>query len=247
MPGFDFEMITDRPSKFGLIVLKSDETIENEFRRAMPAACELFHSRIPSQPDVTPETLMQMKADLPLAAASIPAEFGLEVIGYACTSGATVIGPGEIERMISAEHPGVAVTNPVSAVAAALRHLQARQIGFVTPYIEPVSQAIRDFLTKEGFSVANLISFEQQQEEVVARISERSVLEAVIEAARDEVDAVFVSCTNLKSFEIIEEAEAAIGRPVISSNLALAWHMLALAGADHQAAHLPGRLCRPDQ
>jgi maleate isomerase len=45
-----------------------------------------------------------------------------------------------------------------------------------------------------------------------------------------DCDAVFVSCTNLRVAEIAEEAERRIGRPVLSSNLALAWHMLTLAG-----------------
>ena len=45
-----------------------------------------------------------------------------------------------------------------------------------------------------------------------------------------EMDAVFVSCTNLRSLSVIAEAEARIGKPVLSSNLVLGWHMLRLAG-----------------
>ncbi len=36
----------------------------------------------------------------------------------------------------------------------------------------------------------------------------------------------------LRTAGIIEEAEQALGIPVISSNQALAWHMLRLAGID---------------
>lgn len=39
-----------------------------------------------------------------------------------------------------------------------------------------------------------------------------------------------ISCTNLRCLRIIPEVEAQIGKPVLSSNLALAWHMLRLAG-----------------
>ena len=79
-------------------MLKSDETIENEFRQIIPGQCDLYHSRIPSQPEVTAETLMQMKADLPDAAAAIPASFGMDVIGYACTSGRPSSGLRKLPR-----------------------------------------------------------------------------------------------------------------------------------------------------
>lgn len=245
MAGFAFELIPEDTARMGLIVLKSDETLENEFRALMPRDAELFHSRIPSQPEVTRETLMQMQADLPEAAASIPASFDLSVVGYACTSGATVIGPETVETLIRGEHPGAAVTNPVTAVTTALHHLQVKRVGFVSPYIAPVSQAIRDHLEAAGFAVANLISFEQMEEHVVARISQQSVLEAVVNAAADDdVDAVFVSCTNLKTIDIIDDAERQTGKPVISSNLALAWHMLSLGGIGWDKANQPGMLFR---
>ena len=240
--GFHFDLIEGRRPRLGLIVLKSDETIETEFRQVIPGQCDLYHSRIPSQPEVTPETLMQMKADLPAAAAAIPASFNVDVIGYACTSGATIIGPENVANHVRSQHPSANVTTPVTAVVSAFRHLQCQRIGFVTPYIPEVSLAIRDYLEDEGFEIANLISFEQSSEEIVARISPQSVLSAIQKAANDGVDGVFVSCTNLNSFSIIDQAEAEIGKPVISSNLALAWDMLRLANADWSGSAMPGRL-----
>ena len=114
------------------------------------------------------------------------------------------------------------MTTPVTAVVSAFRHLNCRRIGFVTPYIPDVSLAIRDFLEQNGLTIANLVSFEQSSEAVVS-ITPESVLAAVHEANNDDVDGVFVSCTNLNSFSIIDQAEVEIGKPVISSNLALAW------------------------
>ncbi|MGC6484577.1 MAG: maleate cis-trans isomerase family protein [Candidatus Puniceispirillales bacterium] len=242
MPGFDFDLTEERRPRLGLIVLKSDETIETEFRQIIPGSCDLYHSRIPSQPEVTPETLMQMKADMPTAAAAFPASFGMDVIGYACTSGATIIGPDEVASRIRETHPDAAVTTPITAVVAAFRHLGCRRIGFVTPYIPDVSLAIRDYLEAAGFDIANLVSFEQSEEAVVARIEPRSVLKAIIEVAGDAVDGVFVSCTNLNSFSILDEAEQTIGKPVVSSNLALAWDMLRQGKADLSAASMPGML-----
>src|SRR5699024_4107338 len=47
---------------------------------------------------------------------------------------------------------------------------------------------------------------------------------------RPEADAVFISCGALRSIDIIEELEQKFGKPVISSNQAMMWDMLRLAG-----------------
>jgi maleate isomerase len=41
---------------------------------------------------------------------------------------------------------------------------------------------------------------------------------------------VFVSCTSLRLAEAVAEIEAELGKPVTSSNHAMAWHALRLAG-----------------
>jgi Cu+-exporting ATPase len=76
----------------------------------------------------------------------------------------------------------------------------------------------------------------------VARIAEASTLEAALRlAAAPGVEAVFASCTNLRTLGIVEAAEAESGRPFLSSNLALGWRMLSLAGLPPAEA-APGRL-----
>ncbi|MEM7303714.1 MAG: Asp/Glu racemase [Pseudomonadota bacterium] len=227
----------------GLIVLQSDESVEAELASAinLPGVA-LYHSRIPSAPNVTPETLKQMEADLPHSASLLPTARALDVVGYACTSGATIIGPDRVAELVNAHHPTAKVTNPLSAVIAACGALRVSRLGFVTPYVPNVSNAMRDALSASGISTTSLLSFEQEEEATVARISEQSVLAAITEAANDEaVEAVFVSCTNLRAFSVLEEAESIIGKPVISSNLALAWHMLKLAGCPPSPS-APGRL-----
>lgn len=42
-------------------------------------------------------------------------------------------------------------------------------------------------------------------------------------------DGVFVSCTSLRTMKIIGDVESRLYKPIISSNQALAWHMMRLA------------------
>ena len=60
-------------------------------------------------------------------------------------------------------------------------------------------------------------------------------------AATAECDAIFVSCTSLRTFGIIEQLESELARPVVSSNQALAWHLLRLGGIGDAIPEL-GRL-----
>lgn len=224
----------------GLIVLTTDETMEPELASVFgPSRVPVYHSRIHFEEEVTPETLGQMEQDLPASAGMLSSNVEFGAIGYGCTSGATVIGPDKIASLVNGVHADVPVTNPISAVVAACRALNAKKIGFLTPYVANVSAMMRNLLESEGFEIADFLSFEEGRDSVVARISEASTLEAIKKVGASDCDVVFASCTNLRAFGIIEEAEAAIGKPVISSNSALAWHMAKLAGKEVRG---PGRL-----
>jgi maleate isomerase len=87
-------------------------------------------------------------------------------------------------------------------------------------------------------------SFNHPDDNEVARISEPSIEDALVElGSHDEVDGVFISCTSLRVCGIVERVEQRLGKPVTSSNHALAWHALRLAGVDEPLDGL-GRLFR---
>lgn len=228
---------------FGVIVLATDETIEAEFRSVFNKdGIALYHSRIPNANDVSLETLQAMADEMPRCASLLPASAGLDVIAYACTSGATTIGPEKVGQLIAEHHPTAQSTNPISAVIAACRHLGIRRIGLLTPYMPAVSEKMQDLLRESGFEVTAFGSFEQEDDRVVARISPRSILDALCDiGARDDVDGVFAACTNLRCFSVIDEVEKRIGKPVVTSNQALAWHMLTLADLSTEGMG-PGQL-----
>ena len=227
--------------RLGLIVLSTDETLENEARRIVAGRpVSLLHARIPAEPEVTPEALKTMEGHMSATAALLPK--GLDAVGYGCTSGATVIGPARVAALIGAVQDQAAVTNPLSAVLAALAALQASRIALLTPYLESVNQPLIAALDQAGIDVVVQASFLQSDDWTVARITEEDTLSAVKSIGNTkDCDAIFASCTNLRTLGILQQAEAATGLPVVSSNLALIWHMLKLAGVDARGWG-PGRL-----
>lgn len=218
----------------GVIVLETDETLEPEYSKLINRdAVALYHSRIPMVADIRPDTLAQMEADIPAAARLLPPSLDFDVIGYGCTSASSVIGSENVACAIQSVFPDTKVTDPLAALIAAGKHINARRLGFITPYVPEVSLRMRRRLENAGFEIASFGSFEEGDDRVVARMSEASIASAADQvAAAAPCDAIVIACTNLRCQRIIPEIEARTGVPVISSNVALAWDMLRLAGID---------------
>jgi maleate isomerase len=53
---------------------------------------------------------------------------------------------------------------------------------------------------------------------------------------RDEADAYFISCTAVRSLEVIADLERDIGKPVVTSNQVAAWHALRTMGVKDSIA-----------
>jgi maleate isomerase len=231
----------------GLIVLASDQTVEHEFRQifTMPGVA-LYESRIYNDTNITPDTLKAMEAGLTEAADLIVPGIPLDVVAYGCTSGAMVIGDETVAARIHEARPGVACTSPMKGALAALAALGANRVALLTPYLDEINQTMRNFIEDKGVSVPVMGSFNEPDDNKVGRISPASIRKAALELGRSEsVDAVFVSCTALRVVEIVADLEAELGKPVTSSNHAMAWHCLRLAGIDDPQPHLGRLFTRP--
>ena len=79
-----------------------------------------------------------------------------------------------------------------------------------------------------------MASFNVDDDNLVGRISPDSIESAVLEIGdHPSVDAVFVACTNLRIAETIHSLEKQLGKPVTSSNHAMAWHALTSQASSH--------------
>lgn len=234
-------------ARIGLVVLASDYTIEHEFRRVFNApgfgpGVDYYEARIRNSPQITPETLAAMGPLLTDTVDLILPGATLDVVAFGCTSASMVLGEAAVARAIHAARPGAKATNPITAAFAAFEALGAKRIAVLTPYRADVNAIVRDYIVGHGYQVPVFGSFNEQDDAVVASIDGASLRRAVrsIVAGR-EVDAVFVSCTSVRLLDAVCDIEAETGLPVTSSNHALAWHCLRLAGVAETRPEL-GRL-----
>lgn len=246
----DWELVENLPfttdagfgsvAKVGVLVLASDYTIDHEFRKVFTIpGVEFYQARIENSPQVTPETLAAMEEKIPDSVRLILPGEPLDVVAYGCTSATTVLGEETVFRRIREAQPNAKVTSPITAAFAAFDAMGAKRIAVLTPYRSDVNVAVRAYILNAGYEVPVFGSFNEQNDPVVARIDFASISAAVDRITRDhQVDMVFVSCTSVRLIDSVVALEEQTGLPVTSSNHAMAWHCMRLAGVEEP---MPGR------
>ncbi|MGD2037054.1 MAG: hypothetical protein PVH28_04165 [Desulfobacterales bacterium] len=221
-------------ARIGLIVLSSDQTIEYEIRQMLDLPGVSFYgNRLYCSPTITPETLKDMENKIPETTRLIIPGLHLDVVAYGCTSGSMLIGIENVHARIHEVRPEVACTAPLQAATAAFQALSSSGIALITPYTDDINRRLRGFIQDSGFKVPIMGSWNEPSDDNVGRITPDSIKAVILELGRpDLVDTVFISCTSVRALGIIKAAEDELGKSVVSSNQALGWHSLRLAGVD---------------
>jgi len=228
----------DAVRRIGLVVLETDHTMEGDFARltrgsgVVVVANRVAYANNPT----TPEALGALTRHLTEGAARLLPGLPLDVVHFGCTSASAVIGDSAVTRAIQAAKPGVQVTNPLVATSLALRAVGARRVSILTPYTPAISAPVAQRLSDAGFTMDGLTCWNLGDDREMARIRPEVIVREAIAATAAEADALFISCTAVPSAALVEEIEAALGRPVITSNQAGAWLALRLCGVETPVA-----------
>jgi maleate isomerase len=229
------------PDQVGIgVVIPYDFALDRELWRWVPAQVSLHLTRTPYQ-DI-PVSVAQAIAvgDRETVARCTRDLLTVEpaAVAYGCTSGSFIGGlAGEaalVAGMVEAGAP-MAVTTSGGVIAAA-HALGLKNLAVVTPYDESVGAKLRAYLNEAGIEVAaqNDIGLTGRiwtvPYEVTADLARRT--------AQGGGDAVFLSCTNLLTYDLIASLEQELGVPVITANQVTMWAVLAAAGV---AAVGPGQ------
>jgi maleate isomerase len=221
--------------RMGFIEPGGSEMTTREVYPALPAGAEAFFTRVGFSGETTPEGLRGLidNPRLDEAAALLSAVF-VDVTIFACTTGSLLLGPGfdvELSDRLTRAGDGVPGTTTATAVLTALESLGVRRLAVGTPYVSELNAAVERFLVSAGYDVARIEGLEIVVEREIAQVSNQRVADLARRVAADgDIDAVFLSCTNLPTFEVLRELEDELGLPVISSNAATLWHALGSCG-----------------
>lgn len=218
--------------RLGLIVPSSNTTNEPEFWRGSPDGVSVYSARMMLE-SVNEEELIDMADDVRAAVKKLSTA-QVDVIAFGCTTGSLVKGVGydeKIQNLIeeTAGVPGIATS---TAIMHAFDALGAESLSIATPYIEEMNTKEVEFLEENGYSVSSVSGLEIEPNIDIGRQEPSTAYRLAKSVDRPEADAVFLSCTNFRSLDIIEKLEADLGKPVISSNSATLWAALQLLDID---------------
>lgn len=220
--------------KIGLILLATDQITLYEFDAILKDTGVLcFPSRVMMDSvELTPEVLMAIKNELATATNTILPGLDLDVVALSCTSASMTIGVDEVARIIKqsdSKREIKQVTNPYSAIKNACEFLNINELGVITPYSIEVTQGIIEGM-QPNIKTISAATFNNPNDNLVPSITPQSIKDAVIEMAKDEnINTIFVSCTNLNICRYIDELEEITGKRILTSNQVMAWDILRLA------------------
>lgn len=224
--------------RIGLIVPSSNTTMECEIWSVLPEGISLHTTRMPLM-DVNVGSLEIMEESSNFR---LLIDAGVDCILFGCTSGSLIKGreynskkSADVEREL-----GIPFITTSAAVVEALRAVGAKKISVVTPYIDEVNEKEKKFLEEHGFSILSMKGMGIEKNAEIGKVTPQAVYRF---AANSKGDCLFISCTNLRTFEIIETLEKDLGIPVITSNQASLWFTLKRLGVNEKIDGL-GKLLR---
>ena len=223
-----------------------DFALDREYWAFVPADVSLHVTRTPFHDGPVGVALARAVADPDEAAEATRTLVAIEpdVVAFACTSGSFVEGlDGERrlrEAITGAGAPRAVTTS--GALLDALAVLGIRRVALGTPYVSDLGRYLSEFVAAAGFEPVSLANLEL--ETGIADVGDDEVERLVAAAMVPEAEALFLSCTNLPTVDLLAPLEARLGIPVLSANQVTMWAALRAAGA--RAAIADQALFRPD-
>jgi maleate isomerase len=213
--------------RIGVLLPPTNAACEAEFPHYLPRNCAVHFNRL-SRPgtQLSHESLLGMVGSVERAARDL-ADIRPAVILYACTTATFLAGHAshaEMSELIFAA-TGIPGITTATAVIEALRAIRARRVFMVTPYPAHINEQEVEFLAYHGITVSAWDSFLHTDSLQNIRKTSAETAELVLRnrSRLAGVDAMFISCTNLRSMDQLVRLEAQLGMPVVSSNSATWW------------------------
>ncbi|MYW91287.1 Asp/Glu/hydantoin racemase [Amycolatopsis rubida] len=210
------------------VIAPFDLALERELWRWVPMEVSLHLARTPYEPVPVSMEMAQLVSDSRHLATATRDVLHVEpeVVAYLCTSGSFVNGI-DYERSLTkaicdAGAPDAVTTS--GALVEVLHQLDLRRVSVLTPYDADLTGKLHDFLGEVG--VTTVSSDHLGLGGGIWKVSYRTIAERILAADHRDAEAIFVSCTNLPTFDLIEPLEKTLGKPVLTANQLTMWACL---------------------
>ncbi|WP_330293852.1 maleate cis-trans isomerase family protein [Streptomyces sp. NBC_00576] len=222
-----------RPQRGVGVVAPFDFALDRELWRWVPDDVSLHLTRTPYVPVEVSLDLARLVSEHETLGDAVRTlnVIAPEIVAYACTSGSFVGGIAGERAMCEAmtragEVPSVTTSG---ALLEALTELSVRRVALVTPYTVSVTRALEEYVAEAGVTVTGCAYMGLTRH--IWKVPYRAVADMARQAtAGTRTDALFISCTNLPTYDVIAQLEAELRIPVISANQVTMWAALRRVG-----------------
>jgi maleate isomerase len=214
----------------GLIIPSINTVLEQDLRHYLPKSVVAHVTRL-RLTGTSPIALRQFLEEVPIAA-SLLSDAGVCAIGLACT-GASMLQTTEptVARVNRTEDTvEVPVTTMFDAIVEAFGALSARRIAVFSPFDDGFNDNETAAFERQGIGVVNVVGLGIADPRRCAVVTPEEIISLGNEIDHTDAEALFVGCANLRGLEAVAPLEAAMGKPVVTSNQALLWKLLSLVG-----------------
>lgn len=214
------------------VVVPYDFALDRELWRWVPDDISLHLTRMPYAPLAATMDMAIHISDPALVARGVTELKAVRplVTAYTCTSGSFVGGlAGEAALVAAMKEAGApAAVTTSGALLAALRHLDINRIATATPYTADLTAGLVGYLAEAGVDVAAAAGVGLTSD--IWTVPYDVTAQLVRDTDCLGAEAVFISCTNLPTYDVIAPLEAELGKPVLTANQVTMWASLTLAG-----------------
>ncbi|OED42968.1 Asp/Glu racemase [Chromatiales bacterium (ex Bugula neritina AB1)] len=147
-----------------------------------------------------------------------------DVMLYGCTSATLSLGPSFDSDLSSRikQKSGACCITAAGALVNALKKLRITNVAFASPYVAALNDDAISFLASQGFNVVSRFDYPVDLGNYgQGELQPDQILEFALRADNPQAEAIVLSCTDLRSAEIIAVLEAQTNKPVITSNQAM--------------------------
>jgi len=225
--------------RLGVIVPSVNSVVEAWYPRVVPDRVSVHFARMLMPAGTSPERIIEMDRTDGVRSIHQLASCRPHAIAYGCTASSIVQGHAfdahlreEIRQIAGV--PGTSATNSIFAACVALG---MKRVTAISPYVQEVDAAEHRFFAEGGVETIAGACLGISDGFRLAEPTPAEILNFALGAWDPASDGMIIACLNFRSHPIIDELEARIGKPVVTSTQATLWHVLRLAGI---ATPIPG-------
>jgi maleate isomerase len=227
-------------AKLGMMLPSSNTIAEPQIAAMLPAGVSLHTTRLRLRSGSEALGMLEKLED----AAQLMADAAVDRLIFHCTAVSMHAPeiPDQITRRVGAITP-IPLTITSEAIVDALRTLGASKIVLMTPYDQATNDREVNFLRHHGVTVLRERGLGVDGGVQMAAVEPEQWFRETLALRDPAAEAYFISCTTVRSADVIEALEDALGKPVLTSNQAMLWRALRDTGIDDRIDGF-GRLLR---